>query len=176
MRKILRRFINLIMGGNVTSESILKKHIEGGMEVGTGVRFFSRVPIGEPYLVSIGNNVTISTLVNFVTHDNSAIKIHTNGTDYVGKIVIGDNCFIGTGTIILPGVQLAKGTIVGAGSVVTKSVLEEHTVIAGNPAHKIANVFELREKYQTKVFDFRNMNYNEKKLYILQHPEKWLCR
>ena len=55
-------------------------------------------------------------------------------------IVLGKNCWIGMNSVILPGVVLGEKTIVGAGSVVTKSFLEGYCVIAGNPAKKIKDL------------------------------------
>ncbi len=54
-------------------------------------------------------------------------------------VVIGPRCWIGTHCIILKGVHLGEGTIVGAGSVVTKS-FPPYSVIAGNPATLIRSV------------------------------------
>lgn len=53
-------------------------------------------------------------------------------------VIIGKKCWIGMNAIILPGVKLGDNTIVGAGSVVTKSFPDGNLVIAGNPA-KIIN-------------------------------------
>ena len=53
-------------------------------------------------------------------------------------IVIEDDVWIGTGSIILPGVKIGKGAVVAAGSVVTKDV-EAFTVVAGNPAKFLKN-------------------------------------
>lgn len=52
-------------------------------------------------------------------------------------IRIGNHCWIGMNTVVLPGVQLGDRTIVGAGSVVTQSFPEGHCIIAGNPARLI---------------------------------------
>ncbi|WP_276866657.1 DapH/DapD/GlmU-related protein [Bacteroides heparinolyticus] len=49
---------------------------------------------------------------------------------------IGDNCFIGNGAILLPGITIGNEVIVGAGSVVTKDV-PSNTIVAGNPARVI---------------------------------------
>jgi len=49
---------------------------------------------------------------------------------------IGENCFIGARSIILPGLRISNGCIVGAGSVVTKDV-PDHCAVAGNPARII---------------------------------------
>lgn len=54
-------------------------------------------------------------------------------------IVIGQNVWIGSNAVILPGVELADCVIVGAGSVVTKSVGTEGAIIAGNPAKIIGH-------------------------------------
>ncbi|TAH24859.1 MAG: hypothetical protein EAZ07_08700 [Cytophagales bacterium] len=51
-------------------------------------------------------------------------------------MTIGKDCWIGAGAIILPGVNLGDGTIVGAGSIVTRST-ENFSVVAGNPARLI---------------------------------------
>lgn len=48
-------------------------------------------------------------------------------------VVIEDDVWIGARAILLPGVTIGEGTIVGAGSVVTKSVLP-YSIVAGNPA------------------------------------------
>ena len=49
------------------------------------------------------------------------------------EVIIEDGCDVGTGSIILPGVKIGEGSIVGAGSVVTKDV-PPYSVVAGNPA------------------------------------------
>ena len=51
-------------------------------------------------------------------------------------IIIGDDVWIGTCSIVLPGVKIGKGSVVGAGSVVTKDV-PDYCVVAGNPARII---------------------------------------
>ncbi|MCB1753390.1 MAG: acyltransferase [Gammaproteobacteria bacterium] len=53
------------------------------------------------------------------------------------SIVIGEHCWIGVNATILPGVELGPNTVVGAGSVVTRSFSEGNQVIAGNPARVI---------------------------------------
>ena len=55
-------------------------------------------------------------------------------------ITIGKKCWIGMNSVILPGVTLGDNTVVGAGSVVTKSFPEGYCVIAGNPAKKIRDM------------------------------------
>ncbi len=55
---------------------------------------------------------------------------------------IGENCFIGGRSIIMPGVKIGNGCIVGAGSVVTKDV-PDACAVAGNPARIIKENIEV---------------------------------
>lgn len=59
-------------------------------------------------------------------------------TDILAAISIGDKCFIGANSVILPGVTLANNVIMAAGSVVTKSFHENNIIIGGNPARVIS--------------------------------------
>lgn len=112
----------------------------------------------EPWLITVGDNTTISNNVQFITHDNSAGKLFENGGSFLGTIEIGRKCFIGAGSIILPGISLGDNVIVGAGSVVTRSFPDEGTVIAGNPARKISTVEQLKKKNECHRIDFSKMN------------------
>jgi acetyltransferase-like isoleucine patch superfamily enzyme len=64
------------------------------------------------------------------THDATDMR------ELTGPIAIGELCWIGAGAIVLPGVQIGRGAVVGAGSVVTHDVAPE-VVVAGNPARVI---------------------------------------
>ena len=69
-------------------------------------------------------------------------------------VTIEDHAWIGVRAIILPGITIGKGSVVGAGSVVTKSV-EDYTIVAGMPAKKIGNrIKDLR--YKLHYFPFFN--------------------
>ena len=91
--------------------------INDGMSVGdnftvTGIVHYS----SEPYLISLGDNVRISDNVNFVTHDGGmhVIRQYKNiPADSFGKIKIGNNVFIGMGSIILPNVIVGNNAIIG---------------------------------------------------------------
>jgi len=62
-------------------------------------------------------------------HDVQSPEFATVG----GKVLIADYCWIGIRATILPNVNLGKGCVVGAGSMVTKS-FEDFSIVAGNPA------------------------------------------
>lgn len=105
-------------------------------------------------VISIGNNVVISSEVRLLTHDYSVDKalehLSYKSTEVrkILPITIQDDSFIGLRCTILPGVIVGKGSIIGSGSIVTKNV-EEYTVVAGNPAKKINTI----ENYYKKVIN-----------------------
>ncbi len=135
-----------------------------GMQVGENCTICCNILPSEPYLVSIGNNVTISVPVQILTHDNSIIKLSEGKmTDTFGAIKIGDNCFIGANSVILPGVTLADNIVVAAGSVVTKSFFESNIIIGGNPAKKITTWEKSFEKNIQYAHNIKGLSMKEKK-------------
>jgi chloramphenicol O-acetyltransferase type B len=66
------------------------------------------------------------------------------------KVVIGDDVWIGYGTIIISGVTIGNGSIIAAGSVVSKDV-EPYSIYAGIPAKKIASRFSSEEDTQKHI-------------------------
>ena len=154
------------------SEMIIDHLRKIGTVIGNDCYIYSEdLETCEPYLVTIGNGVTIAGGVSFTTHDDSIEAYYKKDTLIVGKITIGDNCFLGSNCILLPGVTLANKCIVGAGSIVTKSFKEEGSVIAGCPAKKICNINELFEKNKQYIFDTTGLGFEERKKFILSHPE-----
>lgn len=95
-------------------------------------------------LIEIGHNCTICPNVRLIAHDASTKKIC--GYTKIGKICIGENCFIGDSSIILPNVNIGENTIIGAGSVVTRSMPKD-VIVAGNPAKVISD----RNSYINKI-------------------------
>jgi len=92
--------------------------------------------IGKVYMalhdeVLIGNRVCINDGVRIFTASHDVLDPNWNHTK--GKVFIEDYVWIGTGAMILPGVRLGKGAVIGAGSVVSKSVAPG-TIVVGNPA------------------------------------------
>jgi acetyltransferase-like isoleucine patch superfamily enzyme len=89
--------------------------------------------------VVIGDNVLIAPRVHITDCDHvvDETKPTTKRNDFkASPVVVEHNCWIGVGAIILKGVQLGHHSIVGAGSVVTKS-FPPYSIIAGNPAKRI---------------------------------------
>jgi acetyltransferase-like isoleucine patch superfamily enzyme len=69
------------------------------------------------------------------THDANGLEVFRH-TLIQAPVVIENNVWIGSGAIILPGVQIRQGSIVGSGSVVTRDV-PENTIVVGVPARAI---------------------------------------
>lgn len=85
--------------------------------------------------IHIGTGTYIAPNVGLITanHSKESLSGHDEGQD----IRIGDECWIGMNTVILPGVILGPRTIVGAGSVVTRSFPAGNVTIVGAPARVI---------------------------------------
>lgn len=138
---VLRKIYNKIRGvkkytiddiSNQTKEKI----INGGGKVGENVDiYFSDIDLHNPYMINIGNNVTI-TGVKILTHDASLKK--TIGYSKIGKIHIGNDVFIGWGTIILPNTKIGNKVVIGAGSVISKDI-PDNSVVVGNPQQIICS-------------------------------------
>lgn len=90
--------------------------------------------------VIIGNNVMMGPdcIIYTQNHkfDRIDIPMCDQGFQNEKTVLICDDVWIGGRVIILPGVKIGKGTIIGAGSVVTKDT-DEYSIYAGNPARKV---------------------------------------
>lgn len=95
-------------------------------------KFDRTFPIG----VHVGSKTYIAFESRILTHDMTrGLYLHTR---------IGRNCFIGGRSLILPGVEIGDNSVVGAGSVVTRSV-PPRSLVLGNPARIIRSNIEVTE-------------------------------
>ena len=117
----LKYIIAKIVGKLLRKQLIIRYLKLEGVNIEGKIYCYSDIVTTEAYLITIKNGTTISNDVQLVTHDNSVEKLHVGFSDLFGEIVIGEHCFIGARSIILPGVTLGDHCIVGSGSVVTKS-------------------------------------------------------
>jgi len=126
----------------------------------------------------IGSYCSIASDVKFILGGNHNLfsistypinfKIFKENKDTISKgpIIVEDDVWIGTGCIILSGITIGKGSVIAAGSIVTKNV-EPYSIIGGNPAKIIRKRFDqdivdLLLKHQMKNWD---------KNYFLKHKE-----
>jgi acetyltransferase-like isoleucine patch superfamily enzyme len=122
------------------------------------VRVGNRTFVGSSRLVCaeeilIGDDVLISWGCTIVDHDSHSLVWDERKEDVVEwcqgrkdwkhvkvrKICIGNRVWIGFNSIVMKGVNVGEGAVIGAGSVVTRSV-EPYTLVAGNPAKPIRNL------------------------------------
>jgi len=86
--------------------------------------------------IQIGNNVIMGPRVNFHAenhiYQDLETQIRLQGETREG-IMIGDDCWVGAGSVILDGVHIHSGCVVAAGSVVTNDI-PPNSIIAGIPA------------------------------------------
>jgi len=83
--------------------------------------------------VSLGRGTYIGPNVGLITANHNFDDLDGHGE--AKNIEIGERCWIGMNSVIMPGVILGDRTIVGAGSIVTKSFPDGHCLIAGAPAY-----------------------------------------
>lgn len=120
----------------------------------------------EPWLIELGNRVTITQGVLFLTHDGAnrvfrhRIKDSAPWGNRFGTIRVLDNSFVGANAILLPGIQVGPNSIVGVGSVVNQRV-PPNTVVAGVPARPICTLEEYVERYRGKMIPIAATNREE---------------
>lgn len=130
----------------------------------------------EPYLVSIGDNVEITSGCQFITHDGSVWVARSDEQfreiDVFGRIIIGNNVFIGVNSIVLPGVSIGDNVIIAAGSVVSKSI-PSNQVWGGVPCRFIKTIEEYKVGVLEKGDYTHSMNASEKKNEIKKNHPEW---
>ena len=119
---------------NIEKHAFFSKNVSLGDFSGLGVnsKIYGTCKIGN--YVMMGEDCTIITRNH--KHDNLNIPMMELGFDEELAVEIGDDVWIGDKVIILPGVKIGRGSIIGAGAVVTKNV-PEYSVAVGNPARVI---------------------------------------
>lgn len=169
----IKKFIKrLIWRHQADSQVYVKWLKKQGCEVGGGVHFIdprnSWVDISRPWMVKIGNNVTITSGVTILTHDYGWSVMKAVYGDVIGNAkpaIIGNNVFIGMGTFILGGAKIGNNVIIGANSTVS-GVIPDNCVVAGNPAKVICTLDEYKEKRESLICD-------ETKIMLEMYYEKY---
>lgn len=123
----------------------LKHLIRYGLKVGQNFQMEKgcNIDANFPWLIEIGNNVTMASWVYIAAHDGASKNLL--GYSRVGRVKVGNNVFIGTKSIIMPGVTIGQNSIIGANSVVTTNV-PANSVVAGVPAKIICDIKTYKEK------------------------------
>jgi acetyltransferase-like isoleucine patch superfamily enzyme len=115
---------------------------------------------GELYIGSY-TRVSQQVLVLTSNHNYKSEKlVPFDEYDYKYKVYIGKNCWIGARSVICPGVKIEEGSIVAAGSVVTKSV-PKCAIVGGNPAKIIG--YRDKETYEKLEAEGKNATFEDVK-------------
>lgn len=143
MASIKRLFKRLFIGNSEIEYNYLINH---GFKPGENFNCYSPFAIDSnfPYLIKIGDNVTIAADVKILAHDASVHIV--NLPTKICKVCIGNNVFIGNRSVVLCNTTIGDNVIIGAGSVVTKDV-PSNSVVAGNPARYIMSIEEYKNKH-----------------------------
>lgn len=102
----------------------------------------------------IGNYVHFASNIGVISGNH---QLYNQMEHELQEVRIEDYCWIGMNVVILPGVHLGPRTIVGAGSIVTKSFPEGYCVIAGNPAKIIKRIDKdkfVPTKFRTEFYGY----------------------
>lgn len=132
----------------------IEELVRNGLRIGKNVTIMPTAEIDDsyPYLISIGDNCSISKYVQLIAHDQATFKFSEDNLERLGKIEIKENCYIGQSAIILPGVTIGPNVLVAAGSVVNKDI-PPNSCVAGVPARVYSKFDEFisRQVKQAKV-------------------------
>lgn len=166
------KFLQFLMTGcYMTPENYLRSK---GVEIGVGCNISAcRLSAKEGYLIKIGNYCRIARNNVFFTHGGLVSLRHfynDPNVDYFGKIEIGNYVSIGEDCKIMPGVRIGNNVIVGAGSIVTKSI-PDGWMVAGNPCKHVGYTEDWYHKVKEMDLQSKNMNDDEKKRFLLSLPD-----
>ena len=120
----------------IDDRSPLQIAVDNGMKIGVdcSVQEGCSFDATFAYLIEIGDRVTLAPHTRIFVHDASTKR--PLGYARVARVRIGNDVFVGSGTVILPGVSIGDRVIIGAGSVVSRSIPGE-SVAVGNPCRVI---------------------------------------
>ena len=100
--------------------------------------------------IYVGDNTMFGPNVTAATAGHPVLpELRKKGYQFNARIVIGKNCWIGAGAIILPGVTIGDNTVIGAGSIVTKDIPSD-CVAVGNPCRVLREIHEHDKEYYFK--------------------------
>lgn len=129
---------------------LILRHCGKHVNIEKGAQFSSEISLGDysgigvnaqiSSHVTIGNDVMMGPdcMIYTANHrmDRLDIPMRQQKHEPPRPVVIGNDVWIGSRVIILPGVHVGDGAVIGAGSVVTRDV-EPYSIVAGNPARLI---------------------------------------
>lgn len=164
MKRLIKNMLDRLRG-----VQNLDKLLRRGLIVGKNFTRMGGVIIDPSHCwhIAIGDNVTLAPNVHILAHDAST-KVFLNYTR-VANTRIGDNVFVGAGSIVLPGVTIGDNVVIGAGSIVANDIPSD-SVAVGNPARVVKPLAAFLEANRKKMqsdnvfgeqFTLRNSSFGE---------------
>jgi carbonic anhydrase/acetyltransferase-like protein (isoleucine patch superfamily) len=132
--------------GERSLAAMRKRGLRADPPIRVGLRSF--IDANYAWAIEIGSQTIISNDVRIVAHD-AAIKRLTGYTE-VRPVTIGKRCYLGAGTLVLPGATIGDDAIIGAGAVV-RGEIPAGSVAVGAPAQAIGTAAELRERHRAEL-------------------------
>ena len=145
LRNFFYKLAGIKMGKGATFHMWANFFNPKNIRIGDGTVVGDHVFIDGRAKVRIGKQVDIASSVMIYNSQHDLEKEDFGATEE--EVEIGDYCFIGPRSIILPGVKIGKGAVVAAGAVVTKDV-EAFCIVGGIPAGKIGERKNRNPKYK----------------------------
>lgn len=135
---------------HIDDRSQLEIAISEGLKIGKDCHVMGECIIdpGHCWLIEIGNRVTLAPRVHILAHDSSTKR--ALGYTRLGCVTIGDDVFVGAGSIILGGVTIGNRVIVGAGSVVSRDV-PDNSIVVGSPAKVVCTYDEYMKRKRKEM-------------------------
>ena len=136
---------NVSVGDNFTCDFGRNIYIGSNVSVNLNCTFIdcNRITIGNDVLIAPCVHLTTAShpveLIERLNPKCNPDSIEYRWRTYAKPINIGNGCWIGANVVVLPGVTIGEGTVIGAGSVVTKNI-PANVVAAGNPCRVIRRI------------------------------------
>ena len=124
----------------------------GGAHVHFGKNIYANfnLTLVEDTHIYVGDNTMFGPNVTLATAGHPVLpELREKGYQFNIPIHIGKNCWIGAGSVILPGVTVGDGSVIGAGSVVTKDI-PSGVVAVGNPCRVLRKIGDRDREYYYK--------------------------
>lgn len=140
------RLLRLILG-EVRDNIIIEQpfYCDYGYNIRVGSNFYANynLVILDEAPVTFGDNVFVAPNCGFYTAGHPLDHSERNkGLEYALPVTVGDNVWIGAGVTVLPGVEIGDRCVIGAGSVVCRSIPPD-SVAVGNPCKVIRTISKI---------------------------------
>lgn len=139
------------IGENCYIEPPFHSNFGGGhVHFGSNVYANFNLTLVDDTHIYVGDNTMFGPNVTVATAGHPILpELRQQGYQYNAPIHIGENCWIGAGALILPGITIGDNVVIGAGSVVTKDI-PSNVVAVGNPCRILREINDHDKEYYFK--------------------------